>query len=434
MVGENEDALVAQQKNQAGGVGGYYDPQAGEIKIVSENLTTPQMDEITLSQELFHALQDQKFDITDYNQTTQELHNARDGIIEGDGNYVDRLYQQECNEGVWNGTCVMPQDDSPPAGLDLHVGLYQILFQPYSSGPAFVQEIQQSQGWEGVNEVYENPPASTEQTIHTDKYGVDEPTAVSVEDTSQDPWRPQELQDSSTSGNESVSFAQFGEAGLFVALWYPGYETRTATEIIPYRDHLNFTAAGELSQAEPYLYDHPATAGWEGEKLVTYVTDESGGTNETGYVYKLAWESEADATEFRNKWLELMEFRGAQAVEDHQETYRIPDEEPFGDAFYVTQDGDTVTIVNAPTIEDLSLINEGSAPEAQDSGPGTVTATETPTEAGTVTATDSGTETPADSGTETPTEETASANGPGFTVIVALVALGIAALAAKRSG
>lgn len=429
MVGETQDAISVQRRNQAGGVGGYYDPEAGEIKIISENVSTPKMDEITLSQELFHALQDRQFNISSFNQSTEELHNAKDGIIEGDGNLVDQLYNEECTGGIWNGSCLMPEESGGASDFNPHIGLYQITFQPYSSGPPFVQGIYNSGGWEAVNDLYENPPASSEQVLHPEKYGQDEPATVSFEDTSQDPWRRQTLNGSD--GNESVSFAQFGEGGLFVALWYPGYETGGETTVIPYRSHLNLTASNEISQVEPYLYEHPATEGWGGEKLIPYVTDESAETNETAYVYKLTWDSETDAEEFRGKWLELVKFHNAEPVDGHADTYRIPDDEEFGDAFYVAQEGDTVTIVNAPTIEDLSLVYDGAAPEVET----TPTPTETVTATQTETATDSGTtgetetETDTESGTAT---ETPGDSGPGFTLGLALVALAVGLLAATR--
>jgi PGF-CTERM protein len=454
MIGEDENSVAVEQNNRAGGVGGFYDPVANEIKIVSDNTSTPKLDEITLSQELFHALQDQRFNISEFDQSTRELHNAKDGIIEGDGNYVDQLYQDECENGQWEGTCLFPEEQGAPEGFDPHLGLYQITFQPYSTGPSFVHDIHQSEGWAAVNEIYESPPASTEQTIHPQKYGEDDPVNVTVEDTSQGDWQQLERNQS----NSDVTPAQFGEAGLFVALWYPGFETQTQTTIIPYESHLNLTDAGRISESEPYLYDHPATAGWGGEKLVPYVTDDSAETNETGYVYKIVWDSPADAQEFQQKWLELMEYRGATPVDGHEETYRIPDEESFGDAFYVTQNDDTVKIVNAPTISALAQIEEGAAPEAQDNEGGdeegsdsgsedgnddnaTDSSDDNATDSSDDNATDSSDDNATDSsddntgGDETGETETDANDGPGFTLGVALFALlGGALLVAKRQG
>ncbi|MFB6128752.1 MAG: Hvo_1808 family surface protein, partial [Halorhabdus sp.] len=376
MVNESADAIAVQQRNRAGGVGGFYDPSTGEIKIVSENTSAPKMDEITLAQELFHALQDQQFNISSFNQTTRELHNAKDGIIEGDGNYVDHLYQERC-ENEWKGTCITPQGSAgAPANFDPHIGLYQIMLQPYSDGPAFVRDIQQSKGWDAVNAIYENPPASTEQTIHPEKYGEDEPTPVPIADTSNDRWRPLDI-------NASVDFASFGEAGLFVTLWYPGYESQLATQIIPYQSHLNLVG-GSVAEFDPYNYNHTYTNGWDGDKLVPYVTDESAETNETGYVYKTIWDSPADAKEFQKGYTQLLAFHGAKAVDGHEHVYRIPEGTEFNDVFYLNRTGETFTIVNAPSVAALSAVH-GAAPEFDAS-----TGTTTPEDGGTDT-TDGGT-------------------------------------------
>ncbi|WP_229124828.1 Hvo_1808 family surface protein [Halapricum desulfuricans] len=414
MVDESTDAVGVQQSNTAGGVGGYYDPASGEIKIVSENTDTPQMNEITLSQELFHALQDQKFNISSFNQSTQELHNARDGIIEGDGNYVDYLYQQSC-ENEWDGECIMPEDGGTPSDFDPHFGLYQIQLQPYSDGPAFVSDLHEEEGWEAVNEVYENPPASTEQTIHPDKYGADAPTNVTVEDTSSEDWRPLDVAN-------GTDYESFGEAGLYVTLWYPGYESQGQTQIIEYNNHLNLDGQS-LDEIDPYNYDHPYTAGWDGDRLVPYVTDDSFETNETGYVYEMVWDSEDDATEFLDGYEQLLEYRGAEPIQANESTYRIADSERFDDAFYVEQDGANVTIVNAPTVEALSDIRAGAAP-ADETDPGDDTPADEPT--------DTQTDEPTDSPSET-TTETGDGFGPGFGVLAAALAtIAVALVAARR--
>ncbi|MFW6017570.1 MAG: Hvo_1808 family surface protein [Halapricum sp.] len=428
MVEESTDAVGVEESNTAGSVGGYYDSQSGEIKIVSENTTTPQMDEITLSQELFHALQDQQFNISSYPSNTTEAINARNGIIEGDGNYVDYLYQQHC-ENEWESECIMPEEGDTPSDFEAHLGLYQIQFQPYSDGPAFVSDLHESEGWEAVNEVYENPPASTEQTIHPDKYGEDEPTKVTVEDTSGEDWRPLEVEN-------GTDYESFGEAGLYVTLWYPGVEIVEESGnldddriIVPYRNHLNSDSSGNINQLDPYNYEYNYTAGWDGDKLVPYVTDESFETNETGYVYEMVWDTESDAAEFIEGYEQLLDYRGAEPVPESESTYRIPDDERFGDAFYVEQDGTNVTIVNAPTVEELSDVRADAAP-ANETGDGT------PTDEPTDTPTDDPTDTPTDNATTDPpngtTTETGDGFGPGFGVLAAIVAAVAAALVATR--
>jgi PGF-CTERM protein len=152
-----------------------------------------------------------------------------------------------------------------------------------------------------------------------------------------------------------VNYASFGEAGAFVMLWYPSYQTRE-NQVVPL----------DIFGPEPpdlYDYDHRYTAGWDGDRLVPYVTDDSATTNETGYVWKLVWDSPAEAREFATGYRQLLRYHGAERV--GADTYVVPEGRSeksggeFGDAFHLLVERDTVTIVNAPTTEDLDSIHDG---------------------------------------------------------------------------
>ncbi len=351
MVNESTNAIAVRQANSASGVQGFYDPRKDEIVVVSPS-ETPELDEITLAQELYHALQDQRWNITSYDQSTLELHNAKDGIIEGDGNYVDSLYKERC-ETEWD--CLEPQRGGQGGGAtDINVGLYQVRLQPYSDGVAFVQERRQQGGWEAVNAVYEQPPKSTEQTIHPDLYGEDAPTDLTIADRSSDGWHALDVAG-------PTDHASFGEAGMFVMLWYASFEETQATGtaqdvVIPYRAHFNLAGQG-LNETDPYNYAHPATAGWDGDRLLPYVNGSSASTGETGYVWKSEWDSEEDARQFADAYRELLRYHGASAVDGRANTFRIAEDEEFADAFSVRRQGTTVTIVNAPTVDALSDVH-----------------------------------------------------------------------------
>jgi hypothetical protein len=358
VVNESTDALEVRESNTAATVGGFYSPAREEIVIVSENTTSPKMNEITLAQELFHALQGQAFDA--YNRSwypggTVEEHNAADGLIEGDGNYVDHLYEQRC-EAEWD--CLLPEEsERGGADRDVDVGMLSVRLQPYSDGPALVRTLHEEEGWEAVNDLYENPPASTEQVIHPEKYDEDEPNYPDIDHSASDGWDVLDM------GEGQIDYASFGEAGLAVMMWYPAYvESNRAGEprtvIREYFDFYNFEEGStDLRTIDPYNYDFPVTDGWDSDRLVPYATDDSAETGETGYVWKINWDSETDAEEFTEGYEQLLAYHGAEEVDDRENTYRIPEDNGFADAFYLQQDGDTVTIVNAPTVEDLGDVH-----------------------------------------------------------------------------
>jgi hypothetical protein len=352
MVNETTDAIEVQMQNQGATVGGFYSPSEERIVIVSENATSPKMNEITLSQELFHALQDQRFNLTGFNQSTQEWHNAKDGIIEGDANLVDQKYEQRC-EGEWD--CLMPQPSSGGGGggADIHFGMYLVTFQPYSDGPPFVQGIYDEGGWDAVNDVYENPPRSTEQLIHPEKYGEDEPTLPEIDHTPSGDWHVLEM------GEGSINYAVFGEAGLATMLFYPYYHSGgSAAPVLGQRDFFNITSSGELSPIDPLNYSNKYTSGWDGDKLVPYVKGEASEDSPQGYVWKMKWDSEEDATEFVDGYEQLFKYYGGEHVEGG--VWRIAEGNEFADAFWIHQDGDTVIIVNAPNQDALDDVHKGA--------------------------------------------------------------------------
>ncbi len=419
MVNETTDAVSVQQANQGASVGGYYSPAEGRIVVVSGNTSSPQLSEVTLSQELFHALQDQKYDLSSYNQSTRELHNAVDGIVEGDGNYVDYLYQQRCElnegaEGYW-GECLQDTPTNGTAGGQLaNIGLYLLVFQPYSDGPPFVKTLHEQGGWEAVNAVYADPPASTEQTIHPEKYGEDAPTPVTIEDRSNDSWEPLDLPD-------SLDYAEFGEAGVFSMFMYPAFETQGQTQLIPAPAFTNRNDAGELDPLDPYNYTSTYSAGWDGDKLLPYVSEASADTNETGYVWKLTWDSPEDAEEFYDGYQQLLNYRGAERA--GEDTYVLPESGGYGDAIHVMVDGNTTTIVNAPTVGTLPAIDDRVEVRAVQNETGGANGT-----AGEGTTGDDGDATAGDDAADT---GTSTGDGPGFGVVVAVVAMLAAALFAR---
>jgi hypothetical protein len=398
-VPEDRNAVAVQQSSDVGGTLGFYVPSQDRITIVSENTTAPRLDEITLSQELFHALQDQRFDEfrelnRSYNafNVTTERRNTVNSVIEGDGNYVDYLYEQRC-DAEWN--CLLPNETGGGGG-DVHLGLNVMGFQPYSDGPAFVQSVKRRGGWKAVDELYESPPASTEQVIHPERYPEDDPTDVTVTDRSTDRWHTLER----TNDSVAIDYVQtsaanetFGEAGLFAMFVYPAYETNGRTQLVSVQNFLNQAPSGDgLDPVDPLNYSAGYTTGWDGDTLVPYVRNDSIETNETGYVWKTVWDTDRDADEFVTGYRKMLDFRGGEPVPaPGEDVAYVVTEGGYEDAFYLERSGATVTIVNAPTLDAL--------PEVRNSVPTVSTTTESTTTRGTTTVEPTATTAPPDTTT-----------------------------------
>ncbi|EMA41869.1 Hvo_1808 family surface protein [Halobiforma nitratireducens] len=360
LVDRETDASEAVETLYGGAVDGYYTPTDGKIVIVSNTPDTPEMDEVVLGHELLHALQDQHFDLTSYDRETLDQDNAKNGLIEGDAVWVDGEYADRCDED-WD--CVLPADTAP-ADTDLNWGLYLTIIQPYEDGPDYVEYLLEQGGWDAVDEAYDDPPPSSSAVIRPGEERV--PADLAVPDRSGDDWTQFEID--GDRADETL-----GEAGM-VAMFAAGAFEAGHPAVI---DRQEFLGDG-------YDYDQPYTDGWAGDELVTYVTtdasvDDPDRTDavleETGFVWRTEWLSEDDAAAFTDGYLELLEFYGAEPVADRQDTY-VVEGDSYPGAYYLERDGDgnddddadgeTVTIVRAPSVEDLPEIEAGAAPDGED--------------------------------------------------------------------
>jgi hypothetical protein len=325
VVDESTNATTARHAVFAGSVVGFYSPGGEKIVLVADDTDAVRVDRATLAHELVHALQDQHLRLG-FRRTTMDGRTAATGLVEGDANYVMRRYEQRCGT-QWN--CVERPARSPGNGYNR--GLFVALFHPYSDGPTFVAALRERGGWAAVDAAYENPPTSSEQLIHPERYPRGDPVAVTVADRSGPQWTPFAPAD-----GQSPS-TTVGEAAIFAMLWANG--------VVP---------EAELPEDDPlstYDYDHPASAGWEGDVFVPYRNGDR-----FGYVFRTVWASPDDAREFLAAYRSVLEQHGARDLGDG--VYRIREGERYADAFRVVRNGSTVTVVNAPTVGTLDRVHD----------------------------------------------------------------------------
>ena len=325
VVGENETSAAELNELYSVVVDGYAG--GGEVTLVVDNPERPRIDPGVLSHELAHILGGPRLQMGNYDGTVDQALVLR-SVVEGNANFVEAQYLDRC-EGEWS--CLdRPQNATEVTDADrMNEGLFLWFAAPYTLGPGLMTHEYDEQGIEGVNEVYTNAPASMEQVIHPDRYADETPTSVDVEDRSADDWDRERA---------SARRAQntLGETTLYTM----------------------FKANDVIGGPEPRInkaqrtglnYTHPATDGWAGDAFAAYSNGSAG-----GYVLKTAWDTDRDARQFHDKYLELLESKGATEVREG--VYRIPDG-PYADAFRIVRDGKTVTIVNAPTVEALDEVH-----------------------------------------------------------------------------
>ncbi len=162
------------------GVAGYYDPRDGRLRVVEGAGTgTRVLEEMILSHELTHALEDQRFGLSTA-PSTDDRTLARQALYEGSATalmygYVGEYFSAEETLGGLLSSAFEDTGDLPPFIQA------QVLFA-YVGGERFVSDLLRRGGWGLVDTAYEvRPPSSTEQILHPQAYfDADEPKPVRI--------------------------------------------------------------------------------------------------------------------------------------------------------------------------------------------------------------------------------------------------------------
>lgn len=314
MIGEDTDAGRVVDSLFGGAVAGYYLPGSDRIVLVSETGET--VDARTLAHELVHALQDARgWRVAGRDTFDGRL--AATGLTEGEATAVARAYADRCGE-EW--TC-LPRaggEAGNASAIATHPGVYLTFRAPYVAGAGFVDRLRDRGGWQAVTAAYDRPPASTRELLVADTHPADVPS-LTVADRSGEAWERYATPDS------------LGRATVHALFWANGLVNRG-------------------DDAVRTDYEDPYSAGLVTDRFVPY----RNGTAD-GYVWRLRFENASEAREFVDGYERLLLVR--QRADQVREGVYVVRSGPFADAFRVTRDGDTVTVVNGPTVADLDGIH-----------------------------------------------------------------------------
>jgi hypothetical protein len=243
-------------------VAGLYDPVKEQLYVVSKAGGVGAVEKVYYSHEYDHALQDQNYDLETFtegldDQTDEAL--ARQSLVEGDA-YVLMTYwlQQNLTPAELSEVLEASADPEAQAALDKvpPIVAAQLMFSALQ-GTQFIAGMQVAGGWEAVDAAYADPPKSTEQILHPEKYQSREaPIAVDLAD---------DLAGTMGSGWSVVDEETMGEHQT--AIWLGSGTVAAATD---------------------------AAAGWGGDRITLL-----GGPNDAWAIaWRTVWDTEADAAEF----------------------------------------------------------------------------------------------------------------------------------------
>jgi hypothetical protein len=160
---------------------GYYEPADGTMYMAAD--LGDEEAEATLAHELVHALQDQRWNLEErskYRPGDGDHSEVVSALAEGDATSAmfdvmiaraapsggktavdipDEVFAEQIRGGM----------DSGPGANAPHV-MRTSLAAPYIYGTLFVHALRRHGGWDAVNRAWDDPPTTTEQILHMDKW------------------------------------------------------------------------------------------------------------------------------------------------------------------------------------------------------------------------------------------------------------------------
>lgn len=289
---------------------GFYDLDDDRLYVVGQDELGP-LERLTFVHEYVHAIQDQLFDLGSQTEAVEDDYDralALESLAEGDASLAMAQYLMAHPEEISASDLLSGSlgSDSPRLRAAPAVVQAELLF-PYESGLRFVLPAYTQRGWSAVDALWADPPQSTEQVLHPERYPEDTPALVSLPRL----------------------------AGVLGAGWRPAGEDTLGEFLL--RQHL----ALFLDEAE---VDDAAT-GWGGDRYALYVQPER---RLACLVLRIAWDSRDEADEFTALYQKYADARYDQEVSGRPVDGLWWDGAP---GFYLEQTGKEAWLIWAPDRE-----------------------------------------------------------------------------------
>jgi hypothetical protein len=165
---------------------GFYQPEQKTLYLL-DDLVGPERD-ATLSHELVHALQDQHYDLHTliaYRDDASDEQSAVHALAEGDATsaMLDQILAPRGLRGIdvedelvslqARGMMELNPDLASVPGI-----IRRSVISSYTDGLPFVHWARRRGGWAEVDKAWRDPPRTSEQLLHPDKYLAREPPIV----------------------------------------------------------------------------------------------------------------------------------------------------------------------------------------------------------------------------------------------------------------
>ncbi len=179
------DLVKVLGKGSGADVIGYYVTQTGELKFIGT--ATPSPDElVTLAHELTHAIDDQHYDLDRMEGAIGACQDDRglalQSLVEGNATYFMRTWaEHNLSPIALFGVSLKAIAEPHPGARGVPNFLKDGLF-PYLAGLKFVEALVHRGGVQAIDNAFRDPPVSTEQILHPNRYPSDRPQHVDIPD------------------------------------------------------------------------------------------------------------------------------------------------------------------------------------------------------------------------------------------------------------
>jgi hypothetical protein len=319
LIGEDYDLAENEIEVLRQYVAGLYDSEQEEIYLVLDRYTSDLWLEVTFAHEFTHALQDQHFDLDSLEDRalTTDSRLALQALVEGDATLVMVEYAYE-----YLFEMSFDRSDLLEAIQQVEQGEYQggptVVREtegfPYEQGIVFAAALTERGGWDQLNQAFRDPPQTTEQVMHPDKYLAGE-------------------------------VGQAPEVGNLLGALGEGWEElrRDVLGELFIRVYLE----RELGSEEALV----AAEGWEGDAAVFLCDEEEG---QELLALRIRWDSESNADEFLSAYATFMQRAGAVGVtteDPHRQWWQTE-----GQVTCLSRQGDDTLLVLASDSESAETV------------------------------------------------------------------------------
>jgi hypothetical protein len=199
-------ALLSEQ------VAAFYDQHERKLYMFQDASLDNAQNRMILSHELTHALQDQNFHLLKLPlevKNDDDLALATSALIEGDATVEMSQYmagQATVGNILQTLSGAITQDMSQIGEAPRY--LREELLAPYIQGQRFVLALMAEGGWPAVSQAFQNPPKSTAQILHPEKY------------LANPQWQPTRIEwpDTTFNGQKPLDDNVLGELGIRILL------------------------------------------------------------------------------------------------------------------------------------------------------------------------------------------------------------------------